>query len=162
MTAKTLQPPWAASPVRFGEAATSTNSSGPRPPRAPIFLLSSGDQPGFPTYTAHCCLSLDMQAGKYRGGGDTARTNSENILRISRARPGRRPVRVDTRWWGRADVAWDWNLTDLVGLGPVILKISPAGPGAGWARRRRIGPARPHLRELALPKKPLDLKYWIF
>ena len=33
----------------------------------------------------------------------------------------------------------------------MILKISPAGPGAGWARCRRLGPARPHLRELAPP-----------
>ena len=84
---------------------------------------------------------------------ETARRNSENIQRISRARPGRRPVRLETRWRGQADVAWDWNLTDLVGLGPVILKISPLGPGAGWARRRRLGPARPHLRELAPPAK---------
>ena len=81
-----------------------------------------------------------VAAAKPRGG-DTARRNSENILRISRARPGRRPVRLETRWRGRADVAWDWNLTDLVGLGPVILKVSPAGPGAGWARRRRLGQA---------------------
>ena len=94
-----------------------------------------------------------VAASKPRGGGDTARRNSENIQRISRARPGRRPVRLETRWPGRPDVAWDWNLTDLVGLAPVILKISPAGPGAGWARRRRPGPARPHLRELAPPAK---------
>ena len=60
---------------------------------------------------------------------------------------------METRWPGRADVAWDWSLPDLVGLGLVILKISPAGPGAGWARRRRLGPARPHLRELAPPAK---------
>ena len=79
-----------------------------------------------------------------------ARRNSENILRISRPRPGRRPV-LETRWPDRADVAWDWNLTDLVGLGAVILKISWTGPGAGWARRRRLGPARPHLRELIDP-----------
>ena len=85
-----------------------------------------------------------VAASNPRGAGDTARRNSENS---SRARPGRRPVRLETRWRGRADVAWDWNLTDLVGLGPVILKISPAGPGAGWARRRRLGPARPYLRE---------------
>ena len=49
-----------------------------------------------------------------------ARRNSENILRISRARTGRRPVRLETRWPGRADVAWDWNLTDR--------------PGRAWAR----------------------------
>ena len=90
-----------------------------------------------------------VAASKPPGGGDLARRKSENIMKISRARPGRRPVRLETHWPGRADVAWDWNLTDLVGLGPVIMKISPAGPGAGWARRRRLGPARPHLRELA-------------
>ena len=62
-----------------------------------------------------------VAASKPRGGGDTAaRRNSENILRISRARPGRRPVRLEACWPGRADVAWDWNPTDLVGLGPVI------------------------------------------
>ena len=92
-----------------------------------------------------------VAASKPRGGGDTARRNSKNILKISRARPGRRPVRLETRWRGRADVAWDWSLTDLVGLGPVILKILPAGPGAGWASRRRLGQARPHLRELDPP-----------
>ena len=56
----------------------------------------------------------------------------------------------------------DWNLTDLVGLGPVILKISPAGPGAGWALRRRLGPARPHLRELAPPAKTVGFEIWVF
>ena len=39
-----------------------------------------------------------VAASKPRGGGDTARRNSEIILRISRARPGRRPVRLETRW----------------------------------------------------------------
>ena len=97
-------------------------------------------------------------ASKPRGGGDTARRNSENIMRISRARPGRRPVRFETRWLGRADVTWDWNLPDLVGLGLMILKISPAGPGAGWARRHRRGPARPHLRELAPPAKTVGFE----
>ena len=85
--------------------------------------------------------------------GDPGRRNSETSLRIARARPGRRPERLETRWRGQADVAWDWNLTDLVGFGPVILKISPAGPGTGWARRRRLDPAQPHLRELAPPAK---------
>ena len=100
-----------------------------------------------------------VASSKPRGGGGTAaRRNSENILRISRARPGRRPVRLETRWPGRADVAWDWNLTDLVGLGPVILKISPAGPGAGWARRRRLDPARLHLRELTPPAKTVGFE----
>ena len=65
---------------------------------------------------------------------------------------------MQTRRRGRADVAWDWNLTDLTGLGPVILKISPAGPGAGWARRRRLGPARPPLRELAPPAKTVGFE----
>ena len=102
-----------------------------------------------------------VAASKPRGG-DTARRNSENTLRISRARPGGRPVRLETRWPGRADVSWDWDLSDLVGLGLVILKVSPAGPGASWARRRRLCPARPHLRELAPPAKMLDLKYLIF
>ena len=99
-----------------------------------------------------------VAASKPRGGGDTARRNSENILRISRARPGRRPVRLETRWRGRADVAWDWNFTDLVWLGPVILTTSPAGSGEGWARRRRLGPARPHLRELAPPAKAVGFE----
>ena len=90
---------------------------------------------------SHWPRANDHVAASKPRGGDTARRNSENILRISRARPGRRPVRLETRWRGRADVAWDWNLTDLVGLGPVILKVSPAGPGAGWARRRRLGQA---------------------
>ena len=65
---------------------------------------------------------------------------------------------LESRWRGRADISWDWNLTDLVGLGPVILKISPAGPGAGWARRRRLGPARLHLRELAPPAKTVGFE----
>ena len=95
-----------------------------------------------------------VAASKPRGGGDTAaRRNSENILRISRAKPGRRPVRMETRWPGRADVAWDWNPTDPVRLGPVILKISPAVPGADWARRCRLGPARPHLKRVGPTRK---------
>ena len=71
-------------------------------------------------------------------------------------------MRLETRWPGRADVAWDWNLTDLVGLGPVILKISPAGPVAGWARRRRLGPARPDLRELSPPAKTVGFEILFF
>ena len=43
------------------------------------------------------------------------------------------------------------------GLGP-DLKISPAGPGAGWARRGRPRPARPHLRELTQPAKTVGLE----
>ena len=69
-------------------------------------------------------------------------------------------MRLESRWRGRADVAWDWSLSNssflsalilkgLVGLGAVVLKISPIGPGAGWARCRRLVPAIPHLRELA-------------
>ena len=101
-------------------------------------------------------------ASKPRGGGDTARRNSENIMRISRARPGRRPVRLETRWRGQADVAWDWNLTDLVGLEPVILKMSPAGPGAtepgavGSARLDPTSESWPH------PQKTVEKKYCIF
>ena len=38
------------------------------------------------------------------------------------------------------------------------LKTSPAGPGAGWARRGRPGPARPHLRELAPPAKTVGFE----
>ena len=102
-----------------------------------------------------------VAASKPRGG-DTARRNSENILRISRARPGRRLVRLETRWPGRADVARDWNLPNLVGLGLVILQYHPlgrarAGPGAvGAARIAPTSESCPH------PQKPLDLKYRIF
>ena len=38
------------------------------------------------------------------------------------------------------------------------LKISPAEPGAGWARRGRPGPARHHLRELAPPAKAIGFE----
>ena len=112
----------------------------------------SSHGPPYPLGRWSCARTNEHVAASKPRGGDTARRNSENI-RISRARPDRRPVRLETRWRGRADVAWDWNLTDLVGLGPMILKISPAGPVAGLARRRRLGPARPHLRELAPPAK---------
>ena len=44
----------------------------------------------------------------------------------------------------------------------MILKISPAGPGAGWARRRRRGPARPHLRVLAPPAKTVGFEIMDF
>ena len=81
-----------------------------------------------------------VAASKPRREGDTARRNSENILIISRAMPGRQPVRLETRRRGRADAAWGWNLADLVMLGPVISKPSPAGPGAGWAGA--VGSAR--------------------
>ena len=40
----------------------------------------------------------------------------------------------------------------------MIFKISPAGPGAGWAGRRRLGPARPHLRELAPAAKTVGFE----
>ena len=98
-----------------------------------------------------------VAASKPRGG-ERHSTEKQRKYFENRARPGRRPVRLGTRWPGRADVAWDWNLTDMVGLGPVILKISPAGPGAGWARRRRPGPGRPHLRELAPPAKTVGFE----
>ena len=38
------------------------------------------------------------------------------------------------------------------------MKISPAGPGAGWARRGRPDPARPHLRELASSAKTVGFE----
>ena len=92
-----------------------------------------------------------VASSKTRGGGDSERRNSENIRRISRARPGRRPVRLETRLRAgptsrgleshRPRRAWARDL-----------KISPAGPGAGWARRGRPGPARPHLRELEISR----------
>ena len=47
----------------------------------------------------------DVAATKPRGGGETAPGISENIMRISRARPGRRPVRLESRGPGRADGA---------------------------------------------------------
>ena len=53
-----------------------------------------------------------VAASKPRGGDSTKKERS--ILRISWARPGRRPVILETRWPGRADVAWDWNLTDQI------------------------------------------------
>ena len=80
----------------------------------------------------------------------------QNILRFERARPGRRPVRLEARWPGRADVAWDWNLADLVRLGPVIKKYHGLGraravPGAvGSARLDPTSESRPH------PQKRLD------
>ena len=57
-------------------------------------------------------------------------------MRISQPRPRRRPVKFDILWPGGADVAWDWNLTDQVGLRPVICKYHGLGrvrarPGAG-------------------------------
>ena len=68
-------------------------------------------------------------------------------------------MRLETHWPGRADVAWDWDLTDLAGRAWARdLKISPAGPGAGWARRGRPGPARHHLRELAPPAKAIGFE----
>ena len=61
-----------------------------------------------------------VAASKLRGGGVTARRKGENILRTSQARPGRRPLRLETRWPDRADVLWEQNLTDYLRLGPVI------------------------------------------
>ena len=55
----------------------------------------------------------------------------------SLAGPGRRRVKLKSH---RPDRAWARDLN-----------ISPAGPGAGWARRGRRRTARPHLRELAPP-----------
>ena len=90
-----------------------------------------------------------VAASKPRGGGDTARSNSENILENPTGQAGQTTSEIGNSLAGPSRRRGDWNLTDLVGLGPVILKISPAGPGAGWARCRRLGPAIPHLRELA-------------
>ena len=94
-----------------------------------------------------------VAASKPRGGGDTARRKSENILRISRTRPGRRVSEIGNSLAGpgrrrvgleshRPGRAWARDL-----------KVSPAGPGAGWTSRGRPRPARPHLRELAPPAK---------
>ena len=57
-------------------------------------------------------------SSKPRGEGDTARRNSEDILRISRARPGRRPVRLETRWPGRAGIGGIGISQTWSGLGP--------------------------------------------
>ena len=65
--AQALQPPWIGSPERVGGAATSIDSSGTRPRRATIFLLSQGCQAGFPTPTSRCCLPFGMQAGTIPG-----------------------------------------------------------------------------------------------
>ena len=70
------------------------------------------------------------------------RTTSE--IENSLTRPGRRRVGLKYHRPGRA---WARDL-----------KISPAGPGAGWARRRWPGPARPHLRELAPPAKTVGIE----
>ena len=60
-----------------------------------------------------------VDASKPRGG-DTARRNIENIMRISRARPGGRPVRLETRWPGRAGPTSSGTeiLQTRSGLGP--------------------------------------------
>ena len=42
-------------------------------------------------------------ASKHRGGGDTEQKKSENIPRISRGRPGRQPVRLESCGPDRAD-----------------------------------------------------------
>ena len=61
-TAQTLQPSWTGSPARVGGAAASIDSSGTRPRRTAILLLSPRDQLGFPTSTSRCCLPFGMQA----------------------------------------------------------------------------------------------------
>ena len=65
---------------------------------------------------------------------------------------GQRTSEMETRWPVRADVAWDWNLSDQVGLGPVI----------SWAGTGAVGPVRPHLRELGSPIKALGFEILIF
>ena len=119
----------------------------------------SSHGPPYPLGRWSCARTNEHVAASKPRGGDTARRNSENI-RISRARPDRRPVRLETRWRGRAEVAWDWNLRPGRAWARE-LKISPAGPGTGWARRRRLGLV-PTSESWRLPRKPLDLKYWIF
>ena len=65
-------------------------------------------------------------------------------------------MRLETRWPSRADVAWEWNLTDQIELGPVISKYHPLGwakAGPGAVGRARLGPTSeswPH------PQKPVD------
>ena len=69
--------------------------------------------------------------------GQAGQTTSE--IGNSLAGPGRRRVGLESHRPGRA---WARDL-----------KISRAGPGAGWAGRGRPGPARSDLRELAPPAK---------
>ena len=65
--AQALQPPWIGSPERVGGAATSIDSSGTRPRRTTIILLSQGCQADFPTCTSRCCLPFGMQVGATLG-----------------------------------------------------------------------------------------------
>ena len=74
--------------------------------------------------------------------GQAGETTSENGNSL--AGPGRRRLGLESHRPGRA---WARDL-----------KISPAGPGAGCARRRRLGPARSNLRESAPPAKTVGLK----
>ena len=86
-----------------------------------------------------------VAALKSRGGGDTARRKNENILRISRSKPGRRPVEIGSSLPGpgrrrvgleshRPGRAWAHDS-----------KVSRAGPwyGLGRARSARPGSAPP-------------------
>ena len=79
-----------------------------------------------------------------------------NIMRTSRARPGGRPVRWETRLPGRRRVGSEYHRPGRAWARE--LKISRARPGAGWARRGRPGPARPHLRKLAPYAKTLEFE----
>ena len=106
--------------------------------------------------------SRGAQANEYvaasKPRGDTARKNSENIPRItdqagqttselgnSLVGPGRRRVGLESHRPGRA---WARDLENIT--------------SAGWARRRRLGPARPHFRGLAPPAKAVGLEIMDF
>ena len=96
-------------------------------------------------------LPLNLEEEETQYCTNKQRTYSDNLT----DQAGQTISEIGNSVSGRVDVAWDWNLTDLVGFGPVILKISPAGPGADCARRRRLGPARSPLRKVAPPAKPV-------
>ena len=74
--------------------------------------------------------------------GQAGQTTSEVVNSL--VGPGRRRVGLKSHRPGRTWVS--------------ELKISPAGPGAGWARRGRPRPARSHLRELAPPAKTVGFE----
>ena len=63
-----------------------------------------------------------LAASKPQGGNDTARRKRENTAENLTGQAGRSTSETEISWAGpgRADIAWDWNLTDQAGLGPVI------------------------------------------
>ena len=82
----------------------------------------------------HCLARANehVAATRPRGRRETARRESENILRISRAMPGRRYVRLESHTPGRASARG--------------LNIPRAGPGAVYpALWTRVGPTRKDL-----------------